>query len=369
MVRKIFSYIKKPTLLLDEEKAKANIHWMSQKSKRQSVRFRPHFKTHQSATIAEWFREEGTKAITVSSVEMARYFSDLGWKDILIAFPLNWREIEEINKVAKRVRLGVLVESHETIAFAAQKLDSPVDIWVKIDTGLHRTGISVRDVKSVYALMQDVKEHKNLELAGVLTHAGHTYHASSPEEVIQLYQHSVNEMNMLRQELQDRGITNLKLSVGDTPGCRLSPNLGEVDEIRPGNFVFYDAMQWKLGVCDVQEIAVTVACPVVAKHKERSEIVIYGGAVHLSKEMLFINWQAIYGYLCLPENNGWSLPLERCFVSSLTQEHGVVKVTASVFAQIHVGDLVCILPVHSCLTVNALNSYISLDGKEIEKRL
>jgi D-serine deaminase-like pyridoxal phosphate-dependent protein len=72
--------IKKPTLLLDSDICKRNISGMSAKALEQNVFFRPHFKTHQSAAIGEWFMDAGVTAITVSSVSMARYFAEHGWK-------------------------------------------------------------------------------------------------------------------------------------------------------------------------------------------------------------------------------------------------------------------------------------------------
>ena len=51
------------------------------------VDFRPHFKTHRSREVGRWFRDFGVAAITVSSVDMAQYFSNDGWDDITIAFP------------------------------------------------------------------------------------------------------------------------------------------------------------------------------------------------------------------------------------------------------------------------------------------
>jgi len=35
---------------------------------------------------------------------------------------------------------------------------------------------------------------------------------------------------------------HLLISYGDTPSCSIAENFDEVDEIRPGNFVFYDVM-------------------------------------------------------------------------------------------------------------------------------
>jgi D-serine deaminase-like pyridoxal phosphate-dependent protein len=86
-----YSDISVPTLLLDEGRARRNIFRMADKAASNQVRFRPHFKTHQSAAVGEWFRDVGVTAITVSSVEMARYFAAHGWNDITFAFPVNVR--------------------------------------------------------------------------------------------------------------------------------------------------------------------------------------------------------------------------------------------------------------------------------------
>ena len=85
-----------PTLLLDGEVCRNNIRRMAAKAEHSRVRFRPHFKTHQSLAISEWFREYGVEAITVSSVRMAEYFS-ARWRDITIAIPFNIHEVERIN--------------------------------------------------------------------------------------------------------------------------------------------------------------------------------------------------------------------------------------------------------------------------------
>ncbi len=128
----IFEQIEKPTLLLDAEKAHRNIHRMAEKANRQQARFRPHFKTHQSAEIGEWFRPEGVTAITVSSVDMAYYFAHNGWQDITIAFTVNLRQIGALRELARQIHLELLVESAETVSFLQENLPFPVDVWVKI---------------------------------------------------------------------------------------------------------------------------------------------------------------------------------------------------------------------------------------------
>lgn len=106
----IFKSIEKPTLLIDPDRVKQNIQRMCQKAKEQNIRFRPHFKTHQSAEIGEWFRQEGVTAITVSSLDMGRYFADHGWLDITLAFPVNIRQVLGIASLAQQIHLEILVE-------------------------------------------------------------------------------------------------------------------------------------------------------------------------------------------------------------------------------------------------------------------
>ena len=121
-----FASIEEPTLLLNEQTARANIHKMADKAHRFDLRFRPHFKTHQSAVIGEWFRYEGVSQITVSSVEMAEYFAVNGWQDITIAFSLNIRQMARIKALAERIRLSVLVENIEGVrAIACLLYTSP----------------------------------------------------------------------------------------------------------------------------------------------------------------------------------------------------------------------------------------------------
>ncbi len=362
----LFPSIEKPTLLLNETTARENIRRLVEKTRSTGIRFRPHFKTHQSAEIGEWFRAEGVSAITVSSVDMALYFAGCGWNDITIAFPANLRQAQALDALAEQVRLGLLVESVEAVQRLAETLRSPVDMWLKVDVGAHRTGLAWDQPEAAARVAQAVNAARSFRLRGLLTHAGHTYGAQGAEEVCRRYSESVERIDGLRRALQESGIGSLEVSVGDTPGSSLCAELGPVDEIRPGNFIFYDAMQMHIGSCGWQDVAVALACPVVAKHPERGEVVIYGGAIHLSKDFLMEDDRRVYGYVCLPEGDRWSAPLPGAYVSSVSQEHGILRMADANLQRLHVGDLVCILPAHSCLTVTLMKRYVTLDGKEIE---
>lgn len=362
--------ITKPLLLVDTERVKANIKRMADKALISGVNFRPHFKTHQSSKIAEFYRPVSVNSITVSNLDMAEYFARSGWNDISVAFPVNLREIETINRLARKINLHLLAESKESVTFLSRKLLSPVNIWIKIDVGSRRTGIDCSNFNAVIELAELMQTSGKLKFMGLLTHAGHSYKAADKEEVKHIYRDMVDKLYGIKDKLREKGFDDVLLSVGDTPTCSLVADLSEVDEIRPGNFVFYDVTQEFIGSCTEEDIAVALACPVVAKHRDRGEIVVYGGAVHLSKDSVKLkNGTLIYGKVAFGNSyraeDGWGRALENSYVKALSQEHGIIKIDKKYFERIVIGGIVYILPVHSCLTANLMGGYTSLSGEKL----
>lgn len=357
-------HLRYPTLILDKKKCIANIERMALKAKAHQVKFRPHFKTHASAEIGNWYRDFGVTGITVSSVRMAGYFAQNGWDDITIAFPVNLREIGEINELAGKIKLNLLVESLDTIEFLMKNLKSAAGIFIEIDTGYPRTGVRADNFDLMEKMLKKV--HPSIAgFKGFLTHSGQTYSATSKEEILQLHQQVLYKLNDLRNHFS--GIMeDVFISTGDTPSCSVAHNFEGINEIRPGNFVFYDVMQEMIGSCDANQIAVAIACPVVAKYPDRNQMVVYGGSVHLSKEMLVgKTGERIFGKVVKLMDNGWEEPYAGAFVSSLSQEHGIITATVNILNSYSAGDLIGILPVHSCLTAHAMKHYLTTDNEHI----
>lgn len=362
-------HITRPTLLLDKEKVIRNIEKMSHKAKAARLRFRPHFKTHQSAEVGNWFRQAGVGCITVSSLEMARYFTGHGWKDITVAFTANVLEIETINSLAQEVTFNLILDTDELVLRLASGLREKVQVWIEVDVGDHRTGIRWDDDQSITSLARTILNTPKLAFCGLLTHSGHSYHAKTVDEIRSIHEDSLGKLRRVKEGLRRDGIGPCAISIGDTPGCSVADSFAGVDEIRPGNFAFNDLKMWQLGACTDEEIAVAVACPVVGKYKDRNQVAVYGGAVHLSKDSLLDEvGRRIYGYVSRPGGHSWG-PVEKSApVVSLSQEHGLIEVDEQLFQEIKIGDILVILPVHSCLTSDLFRSYRSLSGEIIPRR-
>ena len=360
-----------PTLLVDRRKCLANIRRMSDKARTANARLRPHCKTHACLEIARWMREVGdVQCITVSSLSMAEYFSP-EWDDITVAFPVNILEIDKINQISSMIQhLNILVENTETITYLEEHLQNPVGVWVKIDCGYGRTGIPATDFLRIEPVLEQLKTSCCMRFQGFLTHAGHTYSCSEKEQVLEIHR----ETKRLLLDLKRRytpDFPELQLSVGDTPSCSIldASEFQDLDEMRPGNYVFYDIEQACIGSCREEDIAVAVACPIVAKHPQRSEIIIYGGGVHFSKDRVSGQPEGtIFGRIVatgsFPGSWKWGNIVEGMYLKSVSQEHGKVVVPSAVWDDYEVGNLLLVLPVHSCMTADVLKhkGYLTTEG-------
>ncbi len=296
---------------------------------------------------------------------MAEYFANDDWKDITVAFPVNIREIETINSLAEEVQLNLTIENVESVEYLKRKLKYNVGFFIKIDTGYRRTGVSFDIFLSIDKILKSASNFDKLNFMGFLSHTGNSYKANSKNEIIDIHNDALYKLSLLKKYYIEK-FPDLLISTGDTPSCSVATNFEGIDEIRPGNFIFYDLMQLQLGSCSFDQVSTILACPVVAKHFDRKEIVVHGGAVHFSKEYLQIEDHPIFGKLVLLDNKGWAQTEHDHYITKLSQEHGILKVSDEMFDQIEIGSLIGIMPVHSCLTANLMQEYITTDDEEID---
>jgi D-serine deaminase-like pyridoxal phosphate-dependent protein len=356
--------IKSPTLLVDEAICKNNIRRMKRKADRIGLQLKPHVKTHQSADIGEWLKEAGVRAITVSSVTMASYFAAHGWSDITIAFPVNPLEADSVNYLASAVNLSILAADLTALTQLESTLDNEVAVYIEIDTGSGRTGFPSTDLGAIREAALFIRKSDKLKLRGFYSHPGHSYACRSRQEVERIHEDARVQLAALKEELQpDFG--PLMVCMGDTPCCSVAERFDGVDEISPGNFVFYDLMQTQIGSCTPADIAVALAVPVVACYPERAEVVVHGGAVHLSKDTCQLLDSTVYGVPVSLNGEGWSAPLQDCYLKAVSQEHGILACTKSVAASLKPGDILGILPVHSCLTADLMMGFTTLNGTKL----
>ncbi len=361
--------IKTPSLIVDYQRMKRNAESITARAKALNVALRPHVKTHRCLEIARIQTENNFGGIMVSTLSEAHFFAQNGFSDITYGVPIERGKFAEAITIAKNIeRFAVLTDDAETVEElnkTAQNENAKLDVFVKIDIGYHRCGIEPHTAEA-FEIPQKISDSSNLNFAGILTHAGHSYHADTPEKLLAVAQTERDLMRNLAEELRAKGLEVPTVSIGSTPTMSAIDNLEGITEFRCGNYIFYDAFQATLGSCNVSDCALTVLAAVVHRDTIRQKIVVDAGAIALSKDRGAVEFDSACGYGRVYDLAGNDLNLR---VGSLSQEHGEISVSdAKVFDNLKVGSRIRILANHSCLTALQHSHYHVLnDGKIVDR--
>jgi len=355
-----------PALILDLPRLEHNIAAMARKARSHGVALRPHIKTHKCAEVASLQREQGAVGITVATLTEAELFAMAGFGDITQAFPLDHGKISRALQLAQKIDLALTVDDlsvAESLEEGAARSDQTVAIWLKVDCGYHRAGI---DPAGDYGILMAtyLQQADHLRFAGILTHAGHSYKAASSAEVGAIAERERDVMVTFVQRLKDEGINHPLVSIGSTPTMSVVDHLEGVDEIRPGNYVFYDRTQVALGSCTYQDCAVTVLATVVSHQPGSNRVVVDAGSLALSSDAGPVHLDEV------PTKGDVLADLQkmeanpRLRVSAISQEHGIIQgYTANDVEYLPVGKKVRLLPNHACLAVAHYNHYAVVKGQ------
>src|SRR5687768_629200 len=361
--------IKTPSLLLDITRVRRNAERMSDVATRTGVRLRPHIKTHKCIEVAKIQTAGHSGAITVSTLAEGRAFAKHGFNDITYAVPIERGKFSDAIELLKTgVKLNLLTDDSDTVLALdkfAGDADVVFDVFVKVDCGTHRVGVEP-DSEEAIAIPRLLSDAANLNFAGILTHAGHSYNARSDDEIVDVARHERDSMVELAARIGRQGIAVPTVSVGSTPTMSTIDHLDGVDEIRPGNYIFFDAYQATLGSCGFEDTALTVLTAVVHRDTARRRLVVDAGAIALSKDRgpVAIDPGCGYGHVLDVEGNETGMR-----VTGLSQEHGEIEAGDSAsFDRFKVGDRLRVLANHSCLTAAQHSHYHVVENGEIVDR-
>jgi len=361
--------LKTPCLILDVERVRQNADRISEIAKRNNVRLRPHIKTHKCVEVARIETAGHDGGVTTSTLAEVRAFAKEEFDDFTYAVPIEPGKFGEAIEIVKGgVKLNVITDDVETTHLLDNACgDSGVEmsVFLKVDSGYHRCGVEP-DTEAAMAIPRKISEAAHLHFAGILTHAGHSYHARSKNEILGIAERERDVMVELSTRLRSDGIEVPTVSIGSTPTINHIDNLEGIDEVRPGNYIFFDAFQATLGSCELSDCALTVLTAVTHRSRERKNVIVDAGAIALSKDRGPVEFDAACGYGRVLDADGSDLNLR---VDSVSQEHGVLKVdNDDLLESLKVGTRLRILANHSCLSAAQHNHFNVLeDGKIVDK--
>ena len=341
-----------PSLVVDLDRLEGNIARWAAYAKDAGVKLRPHGKTHKCVEIARRQLAAGAVGLTLAKIGEAEVMSRAGVNDIFLAYEVvGGPKLPRLLDLARKIRVRVGVDSMEVaapLADAAASAGVTVDVMLEVDTGLGRCGVAPGE--PLLALTKAVAASRGLRLAGIFTYRGYRpdLDAAGREEG----EIMVREAERLRAA----GYPVDDVSVGSTPTGRPAARVPGVTEVRPGTYVFNDAMQVRWGSATPEECALVVLCRVISRPSRNVAVLDAGSKVLTAERGPFSSKGESHGVL-----RGYP----DCQIDRLWEEHGRVQLTED-GRRLRVGDFVEVIPAHVCPTVNLARRLVCVRNGRVE---
>lgn len=350
-----------PAVLIDRARAQRNLDRMQAAATARGVRLRPHTKTHKSPVVARWQLERGAIGICCAKLGEAEVFAQAGIPDIRLPYPLNPANADRVIALLDRTRLSFIVD-HPGVAKqwsdAMVRAGRRVEILVKIDVGFHRCGLDP-DSRSTVATILEMAALPGLDFRGLLSHAGQAYHAHAEDGLRLMAEAEVRTMSDLASWCRAKGLAVDEISLGATPPSRFSLQHEGFTEFRPGNYVYFDRTQVALGAATLDDCALTVLARVVSKPAP-NRIILDSGSKTLTNDGAR-GFAPAHGYGTIIRDGR---PDDTLLIERLSEEHATVKATTG-STMLEPGDLVRIVPNHSCVVSNLVDEAWLVDGETV----
>lgn len=354
-----------PALILDLAKVDRNIARLRERLAPLGVGFRPHVKTGKSIEVAKRLFAGATGPITVSTLAEAEYFAEAGFRDITYAVGLSPDKIARVRAlVSGGVDLSVLIDSLDQardLADAAKDGGAMPGVLIEIDCDGHRGGL-LPDDPTIVAIADALRE-AGVALRGVLTHAGESYGARGgvglPEAAEAERAAAVAAAELLRAA----GHASPVVSVGSTPTAHFARDLTGVTEVRAGVFTFFDLVMHGIGVCEIDDIALSVLATVIGQRRDKGWILTDAGWMAMSRDRGTQKHPVDQGYGLVCDING--KPYDDLIVEDASQEHGIIKArpgSNATIPDLPIGTRVRVLPNHACATGAQHDVYHVVEG-------
>ena len=235
--------LKTPTILLNIEALKNNIKNYQKLCTENKKELWPMIKTHKSMEIVEMQINEGATGVLCGTLDEAEACCEKGIKKIMYAYPVASEEnIKRIIEISKKTDFIIRLDSLEAaikINKMAEVENVVVSYSIIVDSGLHRFGLSL---KNLLNFTEELKKLKNLK--GISSHPGHVYSSICEEDI---HKYVLDECETLKQAkdiLEKEGYHLEYITSGSTPTFIEAVKDLNINVYHPGNYVFLDSIQY-----------------------------------------------------------------------------------------------------------------------------
>ncbi|XP_051879474.1 D-threo-3-hydroxyaspartate dehydratase isoform X1 [Pristis pectinata] len=351
-----------PAFTVDIKKVKSNARKMSERCQTLGVQLRPHMKTHKTLECADIMTGGSRRCIAVSTLAEAHFYADNGFDDILYAYPLPVDKVGACAELAEGLEMFHVLVDNEVAVMELKKRrlrdEKSWLVWLKLDCNNGRAGVQPEDSMALL-LAKSIADSEGMELAGVYAHCGNSYEATGVKEIQAVAQETTTATLKFVEKLEKAGVRCPRSSIGSTPSCSHPvSDMERLNELHPGNYIFYDVQQLMIGSCQMDDIAVRVLTRVIGHYPHRNQLLVDCGWTGLSLHSL---GKLPTGFALVEGHPELKLV-------GMTQEHGKIESISGRldFDKFPLGSLISLIPYHACATA-AMHPvyYVHSEGKII----
>ena len=356
-----------PALLLDRTRLDRNLARMREHLTQLHVSLRPHVKTVKSMEVVRRALTGQPGGITVSTLKEAEHFFSHGITDILYAVAIAPNKVEHVAALrARGADVTVILDSAnaaDMLAAKAETLGAEFPALIEIDCDGHRSGVKPGD-SGLIDIGARLHGRAGTRLRGVMTHAGESYNCRSVEALRIMAERERVAVVQCAQDLARADLPCPIVSVGSTPTATYAERMDGITEVRAGVYMFFDLVMAGIGVCTVDDIAVSVLTSVIGHQPDRNWILTDAGWMALSRDRGTARQPVDQGYGVVCDLAG--RPIDNLVVSDTSQEHGIIsdrRGGAIDCSRFPIGTLLRILPNHACATSAQHSAYHVIAGE------
>lgn len=347
-----------PNFLLNLDVLEKNIKNYQYLAELNGISLFPMLKTHKSSEITKLQIDMGACGVLVGTLDEAeKVIITSGVKKIMLAYPVvgknNLKRVIQLNKKCELFVAFDNVLQGEELSSMLDENDS-INYQIIINSGLNRFGVKPFEALSLY---NSLAKFKNLKIKGISTHSGHVYGISSKNEISNIANEEITSMKKTK-ELFDKNKIQLDfIASGTTPTFKEVLTSNIITVLRPGNYVFYDAIQVGLGVAKEEDCALTVLTTIIS-NPQKNIYIIDCGSKCLGLDQGAHGNSLIKGF-------GIVKGYPQLEIISLSEEVGKIKVKDN--CNLKIGDRIEIIPNHSCSSANMTSNLLGYRSETIEK--
>ena len=356
-----------PAAIVDTARMQANIRRMQTRMNELGVCFRPHVKTSKCLPVVHAQLAAGAQGITVSTLKEAEQFFAAGIGDILYAVGITAAKLPKVLALRRQgCDLKIIADNAaaaDAVAAFGKEHGEVFEVWIEVDCDGHRSGIRPDEKDRLVDLARRLAEG-GMRLGGVMTHAGSSYELDTPEALAALAEQERAGCVQAAEHIRGAGIACPGVSVGSTPTALHAQNLAGVTEVRAGVYVFFDLVMHNVGVCRLDDLALSVLTTVIGHQTDKGWAIVDAGWMAMSRDRGTAKQRRDFGYGLVCAVDGTVLP--GYVMSGANQEHGIISREGDPDDQIAerfpVGTQLRILPNHACATGAQFPEYHALSG-------